>query len=104
MTKAPALSLPAPTRTASPLWSLRREIISRIAAQEVRDAIFGWPLYVVVAVGLLADVLLMVNSLHFVADSGLQILGRPFYLPLLVTTTLAMLYVTAWAVLAMVRP
>ncbi|MBA3948148.1 MAG: ABC transporter permease subunit [Herpetosiphonaceae bacterium] len=78
--------------------------MSRIAAQEVRDAIYGWPLYIVAAVALLADVLLMVNSLHFVAESGLQILGRPFYLPLLVTTTLTMLYITAWAVLAIVRP
>lgn len=86
------------------LWSLRWRVMRRIAWQELRDALYSWPPYLTAAVGLVVAVLLTYNSLRFVAESGLQILPRPFYIPLLVTTSLAMLYVAAWATLAIVRP
>jgi ABC-type transport system involved in multi-copper enzyme maturation permease subunit len=76
----------------------------RLASQELRDGLWSWPIYIVAAAGLLVAVLLTYNSLSFVASSKLQILSRPFYLPLLIVTTLALLYITAWAVLAIVRP
>ncbi len=89
---------------ASPLWSLRWRAVRQIALQEFRDAVFGWPLYIASTVSLLFAVLLVYNSIRFVAESGLQILGRPLFVPLVVTVGLIMLYVLAWATLAIARP
>lgn len=90
----------------SPLvpWSARWRAIQRIARQEVRDALLGWGVYLTVAGGLLLAVLLVYNSVRFVAGSGLQILSQPFLSPLVVASTLALLYVTVVATLAIARP
>lgn len=85
-------------------WSRRWRIIQRIARQELRDALVGWGVYLTVAAGLLLAVLLAYNSVRFVAGSGLQILSRPFLFPLVVAATLALLYVTVVATLAIARP
>src|SRR5205814_6036869 len=71
---------------------------------ELRDALFGWSFYLTAALGPFLSALFIYNSLNFVAESGLQILARPFYVPVLVTTTLAALYLAAWATLAIARP
>ena len=86
------------------VWPLRWRVARLLAAQELRDALFGWSFYVTAAIGPLLSALFVYNSLSFVASSGLQILARPFYVPVLVTTTLATLYLAAWATLAIVRP
>jgi ABC-type transport system involved in multi-copper enzyme maturation permease subunit len=79
-------------------------VMRHVAAQELREALVGWPWYITAAVGLLLAVLLTYNSLSFVATSKLLIMSRPFYLPLLIIATLAMLYIMAWGVLAIARP
>ena len=84
----------------APQWRAMR----RIAAQELREALVSWPWYITATVGMLLAVLLIYNSLNFVASSKLLIMSRPFYLPLLVIATLAMLYLMAWGVLAIARP
>jgi hypothetical protein len=86
------------------VWPLRWRVARLLAVQELRDALFGWSFYLTAAIGPLLSVLFVYNSLNFVASSGLQILARPFYVPVLVTTTLATLYLAAWATLAIVRP
>ena len=86
------------------VWPLRWRVTRLLAVQELRDALFGWSFYVTAAIGPLLSALFVYNSLSFVASSGLQILARPFYVPVLVTTTLATLYLAAWATLAIVRP
>jgi len=85
-------------------WPLRLRVARLLAVQELRDALFGWSFYITAAIGPLLSALFVYNSLNFVASSGLQILARPFYVPVLVTTTLATLYLAAWATLAIVRP
>lgn len=86
------------------VWPLRWRVARLLAIQELRDALFGWSFYLTAAIGPLLSALFVYNSLSFVASSGLQILARPFYVPVLVTTTLATLYLAAWATLAIVRP
>jgi hypothetical protein len=86
------------------VWPLRWRVARLLAVQELRDALFGWSFYLTAAIGPLLSALFVYNSLNFVAASGLQILARPFYVPVLVTTTLATLYLAAWATLAIVRP
>jgi len=86
------------------VWPLRWRVARLLAVQELRDALFGWSFYLTAAIGPLLSALFVYNSLNFVASSGLQILARPFYVPVLVTTTLATLYLAAWATLAIVRP
>jgi hypothetical protein len=94
----------ATARSAPAVWSLRWRVARQIAGQELRDALFGWSFYLTAAIGPLLSALFVYNSLNFVAESGLQILARPFYVPVLVTTTLAALYIAAWATLAIARP
>jgi hypothetical protein len=94
----------AATRSAPPVWPLRWHVARQIAGQELRDALFGWSFYLTAAIGPLLSALFVYNSLNFVAASGLLILARPFYVPVLVTTTLAALYIAAWATLAIARP
>lgn len=91
-------------QSALAIWSLRWRIARKIAGQELRDALFGWAFYLTAAIGPLLSALFVYNSLSFVATSGLQILSRPFYVPVLVTTTLAALYLAAWATVAIARP
>lgn len=89
----------------SPLiWSMRWHVALAIALREIRDALAGWSFYLTASLGALLSVLFVYNSLNFVAKSGLQILARPFFVPALITATLAALYLTAWATLAIARP
>ncbi|MBK9944719.1 MAG: ABC transporter permease subunit [Kouleothrix sp.] len=85
-------------------WPLRWRVARQIAAQELRDALFGWSFYLTMALGPLLSALFIYNSLNFVAASGLLILARPFFVPMLIVTTLAALYLAAWATLAIARP
>ena len=101
-----ALEVPVAVRqgTATSAWALRRRVIPLIARQEARDALLGWPLYAVATVALLIGALLVSNALRAVAESGLEIVSRPFYFPVLVSTSLAALYLAGWAALAIARP
>ncbi len=81
----------AATRSAPPVWPLRWRVARQIAGQELRDALFGWSFYLTAAIGPFLSALFVYNSLNFVAMSGLLILARPFYVPVLMTTTLAAL-------------
>jgi hypothetical protein len=85
-------------------WMLRWRAAQQIAKQELRDALFSWSFYVTAAIGPLLSAVFVYNSLAFVAESGLQIHARPFFIPTLLTTTLAMLFIAAWATLAIARP
>lgn len=85
-------------------WALRWHVARQIARQELRDALFGWSFYLTAALGPILSALFIYNSLSFVSKSGLQILARPFFVPALLTTTLAALYLAAWATLAIARP
>src|SRR5438093_669621 len=104
MTNIRLLLASAQGRRLVPVWALRWRAMRRVAAQELREALLSWPWYITAAVGLLLAVLLIYNSLNFVATSKLLIMSRPFYLPLLVVATLAMLYIAAWSILAIARP
>jgi hypothetical protein len=84
--------------------TLRARAIPTIARQELREAVFGWAIYLTAAVALLAGVVLVYNAMRAVGESGLEIVTRPFYAPLLVATSLAALYLTGWASLSIARP
>jgi len=84
--------------------SLRFNAIQRIARQQVRDNLLGWNFYITASVGVLIAVALVYNSLRFVETSGLNIMARPFFAPLQVAATIAILFVTIEATLAVARP
>lgn len=91
-------------RSSPMIWMLRWRAAQQIARQELRDALFSWAFYITAALGPLLSAVFVYNSLNFVAGSGLQILSRPFFIPALITTTLATLFIAAWATLAIARP
>ncbi len=84
--------------------SLRLGAMLRIARQELRDTLLGWAIYVTAALGLAIAAFLLYNSLRFTAESGLSIIARPFFNPLLIASTLALLFVSVNAALAVARP
>jgi hypothetical protein len=55
-------------------------------------------------VAVLLGTLLVFNTVRSVRDSGLEIVSRPFYLPLLVALALGTIYLAGWAALAIARP
>ncbi len=83
---------------------LRSRVATAIAHQDVRDAVFGWSLYLTAAVAVFVGTLLLYNAMQAVGESGLEIVGRPLYQPVLVATSLATLYLAGWATLAIARP
>lgn len=101
--EAAVLSSAHETREAGP-WSLRWRVIPTIARQELHDAVFGWSLYLVATIACLAGALLLTSAVRAVAASGLEVVTRPFYFPLLIATSLATLYLAGWAALAIARP
>ena len=84
--------------------SLRWNAIQRIARQQARDTLYGWGLYLTVAVAILVAAVLVYNSVRFAGESGLNIVAQPFLLPLQFAVYLALLYVTVEAALAIARP
>jgi len=66
--------------------------------------VYGWSLYVAAAIVVLVGVTLIYNTLRSVTESGLEIVSRPFYLSLLVATSVGAVYLAAWAALAIARP
>ena len=82
---------------------LRRAVTTSIARQEIRDAVFGWSLYLTAAVGVLLGTLLVYNVVQAVGESGLQIVGRPLYNSVLVVASLAAVFLMGWAALSIAR-
>ena len=105
---APTSRLPPPAPsphhpiTPSPS-SLRWQVAQTIARQEVRDAVFGWSIYLTAAVGVLVGTLLVYNALQAVGASGLQIVGRPLYGSVLAAASLAAIFLAGWAALSIAR-
>ena len=89
------------TNTAS---SLRFNAIQRIARQQVRNTLFGWNFYITASVAVLIAVASVYNSVRFVETSGLNVMSRPFFVPIQVAAAIAVLYVAIEATLAVVRP
>ena len=98
----PVIPSPHHPITPSPS-SLRWRATRTIARQEVRDAVFGWSLYLTAAVGVLIGTLLVYNVLQAVAESGLQIVGRPLYGSVLAVASLAAVFLAGWAALSIAR-
>ena len=84
--------------------SLRRGALWRITRQQTRDASLGWAIYLVAALASLIAIVLVYNSVRFALESGLNIVVNPFFLPLQAAVSLALLYVTVEATLAVARP
>jgi hypothetical protein len=97
-----ASSSPHPPIPLSPS-SLRWQVTRTLARQEWRDAVFGWSIYLVAAVGLLIGTLLIYNALQAVGESGLQIVGRPLYGSVLAVIALAAVFLAGWAALSIAR-
>jgi ABC-type transport system involved in multi-copper enzyme maturation permease subunit len=95
---------PSPRHPVTPSpGRLRWQAAKTIASQEIRDAVFGWSLYLTAAVGLLIGTLLVYNVLQAVGESGLQIVGRPLYGSVLVVASLAAVFLAGWAALSIAR-
>ncbi len=91
--------------TAGPsLASLRWHAIRRVARQQARDVFLAWSVYIAGAAAIAATAFIVYNAVRFVDESGLNIIVRPFFLPLQAVTTLALLFVTVEATLAVARP
>ena len=91
------------TQSLSP-WRLRWRTIDQVSREEVREAVYGWTLYLAAAVVVLVGVTLAYNNLRSVSGSGLEIVSRPFFLSILVATSIGAVYLAAWAALAIARP
>jgi hypothetical protein len=94
----------SPVNQAASPWRLRWRTIAQVSRAEVREAVYGWSLFLAAAVAVLVAVVLVYNTLRSVAESGLEIVSRPFYLSLLVATSVGAVYLAAWAALAISRP
>ncbi len=93
------------TSAAQPgLSTLRWNAAQRIARQQARETIFGWGFYIAAAIALLIAIVLVYNSVQFVGDTALNVVHRPFFLPLQAVTTVALLFVTIEAALGVARP
>ena len=82
----------------------RWHTIRRLAVQNPRDTMFSWGIYITAAVSVGIAALLIFNSVRFVGESSLNVLGQPFLLPLQAALTLAMLFVAIEATLSIARP
>ncbi len=100
----PSPDHPSPITLSPSPWRLRWRTIDQISRAEVREAVYGWSLYLAAAVVVLVGVVLVYNTLRSVAESGLEVVSRPFYLSLLVATSVGAVYLAAWAALAIARP
>lgn len=65
---------------------------------------YGWSLYLAASVVVLVGVVLVYNTLRSVAESGLEIVSRPFYASLLIALSVGTVYLAGWAALAIARP
>lgn len=83
---------------------LRWHNIRLIATQQPRETVFNWGIYVSTAVAAGIAALLIFNAVRFVNESSLSIIPQPFLLPLQTSLTLAILFVTTEATLAIARP
>ena len=94
-----------PERSGTPSpWRLRWRAIDQVSRQEVRDAVYGWSLYLAAAMVVLVGTVLVYNTLRSVTASGLEIVSRPFYSALLIATSVGAVYLAGWAALAIARP
>jgi hypothetical protein len=100
----PSSPLPI-TRYPSPSpWRLRWRAFDQVSRQEVRDAVYGWSLYLAATAVVLVGVVLVYNTLRSVAESGLEIVSRPFYSAVVIATSVGAIYLAGWAALAIARP
>jgi hypothetical protein len=100
----PSSYYPSPITLSPSPWRLRWRTIDQVSRAEVREAVYGWSLYLAAAVVVLVGVILVYNTLRSVSESGLEIVSRPFYASLLVATSVGAVYLMAWAALAIARP
>lgn len=84
--------------------SLRWRALWRIAQQQARETALGWAIYIVASLAVFVAIILVYNAIRFTLESGLNIVVNPFLLPLQVALSLAILFVTVEATLAIARP
>ncbi|MCB0085803.1 MAG: hypothetical protein KDE47_32900, partial [Caldilineaceae bacterium] len=70
----------------------RWRAVRLIQRRELRTMLFGFGLYVVIALGLMAAILLLRNYLNFVQESGLLVMSGAFNFPLFAVIFLAAIY------------
>lgn len=83
---------------------LRWHTIRKIGQQQSRDTLFGWGVYIAAAASVGIAALFIFNSIRFVGESNLNIVGQPLLLPLQAILTIAMLFVAVEATLSIARP
>ena len=101
---APSPDYPSPNTLSPSPWRLRWRAIAQVSRAEVREAVYGWALYLAAAVVVLVGVVLVYNTLRSVAESGFEIVSRPYSVSLLVATSVGAVYLAVWAALAIARP
>ena len=84
--------------------SLRWHTTRKIAAQQPRNTLFSWGIYITAAISVSIAALQIFNSVRFVGESSLNIEAQPFLLPLQAALSLAILFVAVEATLAIARP
>lgn len=74
-----------------------------IQRRELRVMLFGFGLYVVMALGLLAAILLLRNYMNFVQESGLLVMSGAFNFPLFAVIFLSAVYLAVASVTTIAR-
>ncbi|MCB9151990.1 MAG: ABC transporter permease [Caldilineaceae bacterium] len=81
----------------------RWRAVRLIQQRELRTMLFGFGLYVVIALGLMAAILLLRNYLNFVQESGLLVMSGAFNFPLFAVIFLAAIYLAVSSVTTIAR-
>ena len=81
----------------------RWRAVRLIQRRELRTMLFGFGLYVVIALGLMAAILLLRNYLNFVQESGLLVMSGAFNFPLFAVIFLAAIYLAVSSVTTIAR-
>ena len=81
----------------------RWRAVRLIQRRELRTMLFGFGLYVVIALGLMAAILLLRNYLNFVQESGLLVMSGAFNFPLFAVIFLAAIYLAISSVTTIAR-
>ena len=84
-------------------WQSRLHAISVIAMRDTRSILFGFGIYIAVALGMAATAVIVRGHLAAIASNGQLILSDAFTFPFFVTTTIIMFYLALTSVATVAR-
>ncbi len=84
-------------------WGPRWRAVLLIQRRDLEAMIFGWGLYLALALAFLASLLILRNDLAFVNESGLSVFANPFALPFFITALISSFFLAISSVTTIAR-